>query len=305
MDRPAISCRSIQNREISLPALMVPGSNENQDTGDSGMNGPNTDAFSRYMAWAKLCSKARFNLAVSGVIDYPLAELPVRIEDLEIGGTGPYGYKPLMERLAAKAGVPEDCVVYTLGTSMANYIALTTLVHRGDEVLIEQPTYDPLLTILEHLGAQVHRFERRADRGFRLGLGELERKITPHTRLVVLCNLHNPSSALTDDETMRQTGEIAAKMGARVLVDEVYLESLFDQPWRSAFHLGPNFVITSSLTKAYGLSGIRCGWILARPELVHRMWQIVDFTYGSPVHPAERLAVIALDNLDRVRGRAS
>jgi len=84
----------------------------------------------------------------------------------------------------------------------------------------------------------------------------------------------------------------------------VYLETLFDQPWRSAFHLGPNFVVTSSLTKAYGLSGIRCGWIVAQPELVRRMWQIVDFTYGSPVHPAELLAVIALDHLDHVRDRA-
>ena len=97
---------------------------------------------------------------------------------------------------------------------------------------------------------------------------------------------------------------MAAKVGARVLVDEVYLETLFDQTWRSAFHLGPNFVVTSSLTKAYGLSGIRCGWILAQPDLVQRMWQIVDFTYGSPVHPAELLAVIVLDNLSRVRDRA-
>lgn len=86
--------------------------------------------------------------------------------------------------------------------------------------------------------------------------------------------------------------------------DEVYLETLFDQPWHSAFHLGPNFIVTRSLTKAYGLSGIRCGWILAQPDLVQRMWQIVDFTYGRPVHPAERLGVIALDNLDRVRNRA-
>lgn len=268
------------------------------------MNGAHTDAVSRYMAWAKLYSNARFNLAVSGVLDYPLAELPVHIEDLEIGGTGPYGYKPLMERLAAKSGVPEECVAYTFGTSMANFIALTALVHRGDEVLIEQPTYDPLLTILDHLGAQIHRFERRADQGFRLGIGELERRVTAKTRLIVLCNLHNPSGALTSEETLQQVGEIAAKVCARVLVDEVYLECLFDQPWRSAFHLGPNFVITSSLTKAYGLSGIRCGWILAQPELIHRMWQIVDFTYGSPVHPAERLAIIALDNLDRVRARA-
>jgi aspartate/methionine/tyrosine aminotransferase len=268
------------------------------------MDGLRAEAVSRYLAWAKLHSNARFNLASSGVLDYPLAELPVDIEDLEIGGTGPYGYQPLMERLARKAAVPKECVVYTLGTSMANFVALTALVHRGDEVLIERPAYDPLLAILDHIGAKVCRFERLAEKGFKLGLGELERKLTPQTRLVVLCNLHNPSSALTDDSTMRQAGEMAATVGARVLVDEVYLETLFDQPWRSSFHLGSNFVVTSSLTKAYGLSGIRCGWILAPPELVQRMWQVVDFTYGSPVHPAELLAVIALDNLDRVRDRA-
>ncbi|MGA2355873.1 MAG: aminotransferase class I/II-fold pyridoxal phosphate-dependent enzyme, partial [Terriglobales bacterium] len=116
------------------------------------MNTLQTEAVSHYLAWAKLHSNAPFNLAVSGVLDYPLSELPVRIENLEIGGTGPYGYKPLMERLAAKAGVPEECVVYTFGTSMANFIALTALLHRGDEVLVEKPTYDPLLTILEHIG---------------------------------------------------------------------------------------------------------------------------------------------------------
>jgi len=262
------------------------------------------EAFSHYLAWAKLHSNARYNLASSGVLDYPLAELPGRLEDLEIGGTDPYGYSPLMERLAAKASVPRENVVYTLGTSMANFVALTALVHRGDEVLVERPTYDPLLAILGHIGAKVIRFERRAEKGFRLGLGEIERKLTLQTRLVILCNLHNPSSALTDDDTMRQVGEMAAKMGARVLVDEVYLEALFEQPWRSAFHLGSNFVVTSSLTKAYGLSGIRCGWILAQPELIQRMWQIVDFTYGVPAHPAEMIAVITLDNLDRVRNRA-
>jgi aspartate/methionine/tyrosine aminotransferase len=268
------------------------------------MDGLREHAASRYLAWAKLHSNARFNLASSGILDYPLADLPVQIEDLEIGGTGPYGYPPLMQRLAAKAEVPEECVVYTLGTSMANYVALTALLHRGDEVLVERPTYDPLLTVLDNLGAQVTRFERRAEKGFRVGLGELERKLTPRTRLIVLCNLHNPSSAFTDDDILRQVGEMAAAVGARVLVDEVYLETLFDQSWRSSIHLGPNFVITSSLTKAYGLSGIRCGWIMAQPESARRMWQVIDFTYGSPVHPAELLGVIALDNLERVRDRA-
>jgi len=263
-----------------------------------------SEAASRYLAWAKLKSKARFNLAVSGVLDYPLAELPVRIEDLQIAGDAPYGYPPLMERLAAKANVRKECVVYTLGTSMANFVALTALVHPGDEVLIERPTYDPLLTILEHIGTKVCRLERRAEKGFKLELEELDRKLTSQTRLVILCNLHNPTSDLTDERTLQQAGAMAANVGARVLVDEVYLEAMFDQAWRSAFHLGANFVVTSSLTKAYGLSGIRCGWILAQADLVERMWQIVDFTYGIPAHPDELIAVIALDNLDRVRDRA-
>jgi len=103
---------------------------------------------------------------------------------------------------------------------------------------------------------------------------------------------------------MWEVGAVAARFGARVLVDEVYLETLYEHRWRSAFQLGSNFVVTSSLTKAYGLSGIRCGWILAEPELVRRMWQVVDFTYGSPVHPAELLAIIALDNLTRIGERA-
>ena len=85
------------------------------------MNSLRSEAASRYLAWAKLHSNARFNLASSGVLDYPLAELPVCIEDLEIGGTGP-DFEPLMERLAAKAGVPEECVVYTHGTSMATIL---------------------------------------------------------------------------------------------------------------------------------------------------------------------------------------
>ena len=269
------------------------------------MKSVRTEAVSRYLAWAKLHSNARFNLAASGILDYPLAELPVNIGDLEIGGTGPYGYGPLMDRLAGKAGVPRECVVYTLGTSMANFVALTALVREGDEVLVERPTYDPLLAILDHIGARVSRFERHAEDGFQLRLQELEGKLTPQTRLVVLCNLHNPSSVFTDEKTMQEVGVIAARCGARVLVDEVYLETLYRHPCRSAFHLGANFVVTSSLTKAYGLSGIRCGWILAQPELVHRMWQVVDFTYGSPVHPAELLATVALDNLTTVRERAS
>jgi aspartate/methionine/tyrosine aminotransferase len=120
----------------------------------------------------------------------------------------------------------------------------------------------------------------------------------------VLTNLHNPSSAFLDEETMRQLGQIAAQAGARVLVDEVYLETLFERSGSSAFFLGDNFTVTSSLTKAYGLSGLRCGWILTQPDLVPRMRDLVDLTYGVPAHSAERLSVMALDHLPHIADRA-
>ena len=132
----------------------------------------------------------------------------------------------------------------------------------------------------------------------------MEKAITPATRLVVLTNLHNPTGALIPWETLRAIGEMAQRAGARVLVDEVYLEMLFETAPPSAFSLGETFVVTSSLTKAYGLSGLRCGWILAAPELARRIWRLNDLFAATAAHPAERMSVMAFDHLAQFRERA-
>ena len=98
------------------------------------------------MHWAKLHSKARFNLATSGVAAYPLCELPVTIDQLEINGDHTYGYAPLQTAIAKKANVDPDCVVAAAGTSMANHLAMAALIEPGDEVLIEHPTYELLVS---------------------------------------------------------------------------------------------------------------------------------------------------------------
>jgi len=259
---------------------------------------------SEYIDWAKTRSQAKFNLATSGVANYSLADLPVRLEDLEISGASWYGYEPLQQALAAKCGVATENVVAATGTSMANHLAMAAILNPGDEVLIERPTYDPILATARYLGANVKRLERRFENGFHIEPEDVERAITPRTRLIIFTNLHNPSSALIDLGTLRRIGEIAQRVGARVLVDEVYLETLFDQPAPFAFHLGEQFITTGSLTKAYGLSGLRCGWILAEAELAKRMWRLNDLFGNIPAHPAERLSVIALENLDSIRARA-
>ena len=261
-------------------------------------------ARSPYMEFAKLRSAAKYNLAASGVMSYPLAELPVHMQDLEINGQTIYGSAPLQESLARKNQVSPDCVVAAAGTSMANHLAMAATFEPGDEVLIEEPTYELLLSAAKYLGAEIRRFPRRFEEGFRINPEEVARQITSRTRLVVITNLHNPSSAFTDEATLTAVGDIAHRVGARVLVDEVYLEAMFDQPTRSAFHLGSHFLATNSLTKAYGLSGLRCGWILAEPELSERIWKLNDLFSATPVHIAELLSVLALNNLDRVGARA-
>jgi aspartate/methionine/tyrosine aminotransferase len=259
---------------------------------------------SEYIEWAKTQSQARFSLATSGVMHYPIADLPVRLEDIELSGPSLYGYEPLQHALAAKCGVAPENVVAAAGTSMANFLAMATILEPGDEVLIERPAYDPLVSTAAYLGASVNRFERRFEDGFRIDPLAVKRAVTTRTRLIVLTNMHNPSGALVDNETLRQVGEIARRAGARVLVDEVYLEALFHQPPSSAFHLGNEFVTTTSLTKAYGLSGLRCGWVLTEPALAKKMWRLNDLFGNIPAHPAERLSVIALKNLDIIAARA-
>jgi len=260
------------------------------------------------MEWAKTKSHARFNLATSGLMHYPMRALGARLEDVELSGPSWYGYAPLQEALAHKAGVASDCVVAAVGTSFANHLAMASLIEPGDEVLIEQPAYDPLLAVAGYLGARIRRFPRRREDGFAVDPSAVEQNLTPLTRLIVITNLHNPSSAPVGESALLQIGEMARRNNARVLVDEVYLEAVSVQvphlPVRSAFHLGSEFVVTSSLTKAYGLSGLRCGWILADPELARKIWRLNDLFIVIPAHPAERLSVIALDHLDQIAGWA-
>ena len=258
---------------------------------------------SSYMHWAKTSSTARFNLAMSGMPNLSIRDLRVSLDDLEITDGG-YGYQPLMERIGARYGVDRSSIVTAAGTTFANHLATAALIKPGDEVVFESPAYEPMLATVRYLGADVKRFTRRFEDGFAVSPAAVENAVSPKTRLIVITNLHNPSGALTDDATLKQLGEIARRSGARVLVDEVYIETLFEKSPRTSFHLGNEFVVTSSLTKAFGLSGLRCGWIFAEPELAQRMWLLNDLFASTPVHSGERLSVVALDQISELGARA-
>jgi aspartate/methionine/tyrosine aminotransferase len=246
---------------------------------------------SDYMHWAKTQPPARYNLASSEVPHFAMSGWDIDPATLELDGASRYRYPPLRAAIAAKCGVDPDMVVTADGTSMANMLAMAALIAPGDEVLIEHPAYEPLIAAARFLGADVRRFARAAP-AFALDPAALA--IAPQTRLIILTNLHNPTGALADPETLRQIGAL----GVRILIDEVYLDAAPGQP--SAATLGDMFVATSSLTKVYGLSGLRCGWILAEPALAERIWRLNELFGVAQAHADERLSCLALARLDEV-----
>src|SRR5215213_10839008 len=154
-----------------------------------------------YMNWAKTRSVAKYNLATSGLGNVKLTELRVSLDDLEITYGG-YGYPPLLQSIATRYRVAPEEVVTTAGTTFAYHLAMAALIKPGDEILFEYPTYEPMLTLARYLGADVKRFSRRFEDQFQVLPEDLERLVTPKTRLIIITNLHNPSGVLIGDSTM-------------------------------------------------------------------------------------------------------
>lgn len=257
-----------------------------------------------YMEWSKARPAAWLDLAGSNLLACNVDDLPGAREDLEISGLNPDGYVPLLEAIAANYGVNVARVATAPGCSGANFFAFAALVRPGDDVLVEAPAYDPLLGALRMLGANVVRFPRRWEDGWAVDPDRVALAMTPRTRLIVLTSPHNPTGVLVDGATLDAIGEIAARADAHVLVDEVYLDAVYENRPPPAATRGDVFITTNSLTKAYGLSGLRAGWTLASPAVTRAIRRARDVIDVIAPYPADRLAHLAFQHLHALEGRA-
>lgn len=257
-----------------------------------------------YMTWAKHHAGARYNLANSGMLGCDLSDLTLTMDDVAVNGPNHEGFAPLKEAIARHYDMAPENVVPAQGTSMANFLAMATTLEPGDEVLIEQPTYEPLLAAASYLGAEIRRFSRRFENGWRIDPDEVIAGITPRTRMIVITSPHNPSGVVVEPGTMRRI--IDAAGGAMVLVDEVYRDILYEDATPVNALLGDNVLTTGSLTKSYGLSGLRCGWLLCNPEFAERARRMNDLFGAVGSVPSDTLSVSAFRQIDRLlaRGRA-
>ena len=257
-----------------------------------------------YMHWAKVHPLQRFELTRSDLHHCDLGDLPGAREALALSGPNDEGYAPLVDAIAEHYGVEADRVCTAAGASGANFLAIAAFVRPGDGLLVETPGYDPQVGAGELLGAEISRFERVFDDGWKLDPERVALRLTDRTRLVVVTDPHNPTGVLATDEELLAVAGAAEKVDAHVLVDEVYREAVFDRPWRSAAELSDRIISTSSLTKAFGLSGLRCGWAVAEPRVCAAMRRVRDVVDAVGAFPAERLSVVAFDHLYALRERA-
>jgi aspartate/methionine/tyrosine aminotransferase len=252
----------------------------------------------------KRAPSVTYNLMGSNLLHCQVEDLPGAREALALDGWHEEGYEPLLEEIGKRYGAEKEEVSVATGASGANFLVCGALLEAGDEVLVERPAYDPLLGIPRFLGAEIRRFDRVFGDGFQVDPERVAQGITPRTRLVFLTNPHNPTGALTPPERLLEIGSLAERVGARVLVDEVYLDSVHGQEVRSAASLSPTFISTSSLTKAYGLSGLRAGWAISTAEVAERIRRVRDIVDGVGSFPSELLAYLAFRNLGALRERA-
>jgi aspartate/methionine/tyrosine aminotransferase len=197
----------------------------------------------------------------------------------------PGGWPRLREAIAHYNAVPAEEAVPALGTSHALWLAYASLTSPGDDVLVEEPTYEPLLRAAEGVGVRVRRFARDARAGFAVDPDAVGRALTPATRVVALTSLHNPTGVRADDDALRAIARDVVKRGAYLVVDEVYapFDRFIDD--NGAFHgsaraLGEHVVTVGSLTKCYGLGNLRVGWLLAPADVARRADDAVMATAG-------------------------
>jgi aspartate/methionine/tyrosine aminotransferase len=253
---------------------------------------------SDYLAWTKRRAPVRFNLARSGVPKLSFDRLGLSPADLLHNENAEDGWPPLMERIAARQGIDAACVVTTHACSMANHLAFAATLQPGDDVVMETPVYEPLVRMAEYAGARIVPLARHAENRWHVVPDDLKRAVTAKTKLIVLSNLHNPTGAFEEDGTLREVAGVAERMGAYVLVDEVYLDLVHSHGVRTAVRLSPRVLAANSMTKSFGLDGIRLGWVLAEPALAERVRRINDLFSINTAHPSERIAARALDHAD-------
>lgn len=272
-----------------------------------------------YLAWARAVPPgARFNLSASGMPDAAKSAIDTKDTlwaeatpnvDLCRRDRGAAAIQSFVDAIASRYDIDAAGVIPTMGASQALLHTLIALVRAGDHVVVERPTYEPLHRIPEVLGARVSRLQRTFEDGWKVVPERLAQLLTSRTRAVILTNFHNPSGVAINAEALREIAELAGRVGALVLVDEVYLDFDFSidpsSATRPACVIAPNTVSWSSCTKAFGVGALRAGWIVTpNIDLAKAINAASDYMFSYPPASMGLLGTRVLEQAAAAEARA-
>jgi aspartate/methionine/tyrosine aminotransferase len=243
-----------------------------------------------------------YDMSESGVRPLTLREMVDMGFDLDGFMNQPLGYSQSNGTIELRAGIAAhypgatlEQIEVTNGTSEANYLIALSQLRPGDEVAMEVPNYMQMPGVARSLGATVRTFRLRQDTGWEPDWDEFERAVTPKTRLLYLSNPNNPTGAVLSDEAMTRIVGRCEQTGTWILADEVYLGAEIDRPrTRSFWGISERVIVTSGLSKAYGIPGVRIGWMVGPEALVHECWTQHDYLTIGPNKMSDRIARVAV-----------
>jgi len=255
-------------------------------------------------------NRVRYNLSESGVHPLSVRELLALAQaaadpllDVRLGYSQSNGTDALRERIAALyPGATPDQVLVTNGSAEANYVAALRVIEPGDQVAMLLPNYLQLWGHVQNLGAQVRPFRLHEERSWAPDPAEIRSAIAPGTKLVVVTNPHNPTGHVLADAMRRAIIDRTAEVGAWLLADEVYMGAERDGNTTASFWGSyDRLLCVAGLSKAYGLPGLRIGWLVGPAPIVADAWARHDYTTIGPSGASDHLATLALQPAVRER----
>lgn len=237
-----------------------------------------------------------YNLSESGVHPLRLSEIltdPSDLSDQSLGYTQTNGTKELRKMIAATySNADQDNILVTNGSSEANFAVMWSFLERGAEVAVMLPNYMQIWGLAKTFQAKLRPFWMRESKGTWVpDLESLKKTVNRKTKLIAVCNPNNPTGAIMRDEQVEEICRIAKKAGAWILSDEVYHGAELDGGSTPSFwNRYEKVIVTNGLSKAYGLPGLRVGWVAAPSELVAKLWSYHDYTTICPSALSDYLA---------------
>lgn len=245
-------------------------------------------------------STIRYNLAESSVTDRPLREFGLQLDDMILAYADHRGLPELRAELAGAYGVAERDVLTTAGAAGALFIIAMTLLNQDSHLIVVRPNYATNLETPRAIGCAIDVVDLSFEDDFALDLDRIRRMIRPSTKLISLTTPHNPTGVCLTAAQLREAASIAADAGCRLLVDETYRDMVFGEKPALAATLGPHVISVSSMSKSFGIPGVRVGWVvntdpalmtdlLAAKEQIGICGSIIDETIAAAALKARHI----------------